>query len=116
MFKEKSNPEAIIRDIKRKTRRKFNAEEKIRIVLEAFKSDVSLSELCRKEGIHQTQFYKWSKTFMEAGKQRLNGDIRREADSEEVKDLRKENDDLKLCIAEITLKNRLLKKTMHGLE
>jgi transposase len=114
--KDSKSPDDIVRDIKRKNRRKFNAEEKIRIILEGLKGEDTIKELCRKEGLHQTQYYKWSKIFLEAGKQRLNGDVKREADSEEVKELRKENEDLKQCLAEIALKNRLLKKTLKGLD
>ena len=108
--------EATVRDIKRKTRRKFNAEEKIRIVLDGLKGEISIAELCRREQIHQTQFYKWSKQFFEAGKQQLNGDTLREATSNEVVALRNENDELKRVVAELSLKNRTLKKSLQGLE
>ena len=87
--KEKS-PESVVRDIKRKTRRVFNAEEKIRIILEGLKGEDSIAEICRRESIHPTQYYKWSKEFLESGKKRLNGDIVREATSVEVKELRNE--------------------------
>jgi transposase len=83
-----ASTEAIIRDIKRKTRRKFTAEEKIRIVLEGLRGEASINDLCRKEGIHPTMYYKWSKAFLEAGKRQLNGDTIREAGSDEVKELR----------------------------
>jgi transposase len=108
--------EATVRDIKRKTRRKFNAEEKIRIVLDGLKGEISIAELCRREQIHQTQFYKWSKQFFEAGKKQLNGDTTREATSNEVVELRNENDELKKVVAELSLKNRVLKKSLQGLE
>ena len=109
-------PESVVRDIKRNTRRQFNAEEKIRIILEGLKGEDSIASICRKEAIHPTQYYKWSKEFLEAGKRRLNGDTIREATSPEVKDLREENEALKLLVAEIALKNRVLKKSVTGLE
>jgi len=114
--KEKREPESIIKEIKRKTRRKFTSEEKIRIVLEGLQGESSIADVCRREGIHTTMYYKWSKTFLEAGKKRLAGDTVREADSEEVKDLRAENDALKQLVAELSLKTRVLKKTLKGLE
>jgi len=114
--KEKRAPESIIREIKRKTRRKFTPEEKIRIVLEGLQGESSVADLCRREGIHTTMYYKWSKTFLEAGKKRLVGDTVREADSEEVKALRAENSDLKQLVAELSLQNRQLKKTEPGSE
>ena len=114
--KKKSSPESIVREIKRRTRRKYSAEEKIRIVLEGLRGEQSITDLSRREGIHPGIYYKWSKTFLEAGKQRLNGDTVREAGSEEVSELRKENEDLKQALAEIVLKNRKLKKTLKGLE
>jgi transposase len=114
--KKGASPEAIIRDIKRKARRKFTAKEKIRIVLEGLRGEASISDLCRKEGIHPTMYYKWSKAFLEAGKRQLNGDTMREAGSDEVKELRRENDTLKMLVAELTLDNRKLKKISAGLE
>ena len=75
------DPESIVRDIHRKTRRKFSAEEKIRIVLEGLKGEASISELCRREGIAANPYYQWSKGFLEAGKKRLSGDTVREANS-----------------------------------
>lgn len=104
------NAESIVREIRRKTRRKYSAEEKIRIVLEGLKREDTIANICRKEGIHQNLYYKWSKEFLEAGKKRLNGDTKREADSGEVKNLREENDELKCLVAELILKNRVLKK------
>lgn len=112
----KQETEAIVKDIKRRTRRKFTAEEKIRIVLDGLRGESSIAEICRKEGIHQTQYYSWSKEFMEAGKKRLNGDTEREANSGEVKDLRKENDSLKGLVADLSLKVQVLKKSLKGLE
>jgi transposase len=114
--KQGSSPESIVREIKRQTRRKFTAEEKIRIVLEGLRGEAGISDLCRKEGIHPTMYYKWSKAFLEAGKRQLNGDSIREAGSDEVKELRTENDALKMLVAELTLRNRTLKKTSQGLE
>ena len=111
-----ATPEAIIRDIKRKTRRKFTAEEKIRIVLQGMRGERSINDLCRKEGIHPTMYYKWSKAFLEAGKRQLNGDTIREAGSDEVRELRKENDSLKMAVAELMLHNRRLKKMSEDLE
>jgi transposase len=114
--KQGSSPESIVREIKRQTRRKFGAEEKIRIVLEGLRGEAGITDLCRKEGIHPTMYYKWSKAFLEAGKRQLNGDTIREAGSDEVKELRTENDSLKMLVAELTLRNRTLKKTLQGLE
>jgi transposase len=114
--KQGSSPESIVREIKRQTRRKFTAEEKIRIVLEGLRGEAGITDLCRKEGIHPTMYYKWSKAFLEAGKRQLNGDTIREAGSDEVKELRTENDSLKMLVAELTLRNRTLKKTSQGLE
>ena len=109
--KKKSSSESIVREIKRKTRRKFTAEEKIRIVLDGLRGEESITDLCRKEGIHPTNYYKWSKSFLEAGKRQLNGDTIREASSSEVKEIRDENDELKMLVAEVVLRNRVLKKT-----
>jgi transposase len=114
--KKKQSPDSIVREIKRKTRRKFTAEEKIRIILEGLKGEESIADLCRKEGIHPTMYYKWSKAFLEGGKRRLTGDTIWEAGSEEVNELRSENEDLKQLVAELSLKNRVLKKTLQGLE
>ena len=108
--KKGSSPESIVREIKRQTRRKFTAEEKIRIILEGLRGEAGITDLCRKEGIHPTMYYKWSKAFLEAGKRQLNGDTIREAGSDEVKELRLENDSLKMLVAELTLRNRTLRK------
>ncbi len=116
MAENVKSPENIVRDIKRRTRRVFNAEEKIRIVLEGLKGEDSIASICRKESIHPNLYYKWSKEFLEAGKKRLNGDTIREATSTEVGDLRGENDILKQVVAELMLKNRMLKKSLTGLE
>jgi len=101
-----------IRDIRRATRRHFSAEEKIRIVLDGLRGEDSIAELCRKEGIAQNLYYRWSKEFLEAGKKRLAGDTAREATSDEVKTLRAEARQLKEALAEATIENRLLKKSV----
>ncbi len=110
----KAPAERVVKDIRRKTRRQFSAEEKIRIVLEGLRGDDSIAELCRKEGIAQSLYYTWSKEFMEAGKRRLAGDTSRAATTDEVKDLRREARDLKEVVAEQTVELRLLKKSMLG--
>ena len=107
--------EQVLKDIRRKTRRHFSAEDKIRIVLDGLRGDDSIAELCRREGIAQSLYYTWSKEFMEAGKRRLAGDTARAATTDEVKGLRREARDLKECVADLTLENRLLKKSMTGL-
>ena len=106
--------EKTVREIRRATRRKFSAEEKIRIVLEGLRGEETIAELCRKEGINQNLYYRWSKDFLEAGKKRLAGDTAREATSDEVKDLKAEARQLKEALAEVTLENRLLKKSVTG--
>jgi transposase len=106
--------EKTVREIRRATRRHYSAEEKIRIVLEGLRGETSIAELCRKEGIAQSMYYGWSKEFLEAGKRRLAGDTAREATSDEVKTLRAEARQLKEALAEATLENRLLKKSVIG--
>ena len=101
-----------VRHIRRETRRKHNAEEKIRIVLEGLRGEESIAELCRREGINPNLYYKWSKEFLEAGKSRLSGDTKRQATSNEVDELRTENEQLKQVVAELVLKNRVLKKSV----
>jgi len=110
----KEPAEKVVRDIRRATRRRFSAEEKIRIVLDGLRGEDSIAELCRHEGIAQSLYYSWSKEFLEAGKKRLAGDTAREASTGEVKDLRREARDLKEVVAEQTLEIRLLKKSMTG--
>ena len=110
------SPESVVQEIKRKTRRKFNPEERIRIILEGLKGEDSIAAICRREGIAPSLYYKWSKSFLEAGKKRLKGDTMREANSDEVSELRKENEQLKQLVAELSLKNRVLKKSLSGLE
>ena len=113
--KKKKKPEEIIREIKRQTRRKFTSEEKIRIVLEGMKGEESIATICRREGINPNLYYRWSKSFLEAGKRRLSGDTQREATTGEVIELRRENEELKKLLAETYLENRLIKKNLNGL-
>jgi transposase len=108
----KKPAEQVVKDIRRATRRHFSAEDKIRIVLDGLRGDDSIAELCRKEGIAQSLYYVWSKEFMEAGKRRLAGDTARAATTDEVRDLRREARALKECVADLTLENRLLKKSI----
>ena len=110
----KEPAEQVVSDIRRATRRQFSAEEKIRIVLQGLRGEDSIAELCRREGISQNLYYRWSKEFLEAGKKRLAGDTAREATSDEVKSLRREASALKEVVADLTLENRLLKKSMSG--
>jgi transposase len=106
--------EKVVREIHRRTRRRFSAEEKIRIILEGLRGEESIAELCRREGLAPNLYYRWSKEFLEAGKKRLLGDTAREATAPEVKTLREENSRLKQVLAETVLENRLLKKTVTG--
>jgi transposase len=109
---EKAPAEQVVKDIRRATRRQFSAEEKIRIVLEGVRGEESIAELCRREGIASSMYYGWSKEFLDAGKRRLAGDTARAATSDEVKELRREAQALKEAVADLTLENRLLKKSM----
>ncbi len=115
-MRQKSGPqetaEKHVKDIRRRTRRKYSAEEKIRIVLEGLRGEYSIAELCRREGIAQGLYYSWSKEFLEAGRRRLAGDTERQATSGEVTNLRGEMRDLKEVVADLTLENRLLKKSV----
>jgi transposase len=108
----RATPELIVKTIRRATRKHHSAEEKIRIVLEGLRGEYSIAELCRREGIAESLYYSWSKEFLEAGKKRLAGDTARAATSGEVKDLRREVRDMKVLVADLTLENRLLKKSM----
>ena len=103
-----------VREIRRQTRRKYSAEEKIRIVLEGLRGEESIAELCRREGIASNMYYNWSKEFLEAGKRRLKGDFKRQATSGEVLSLRQENSQLKELVADLSLKNQVLKKSLAG--
>jgi transposase len=102
---------ALIRKTKRATRRRFPVEEKVRIVMEGVRGELPVAELCRREGIHPTIYYKWLKDFLEAGKARMRGDSLREATTEEVKALRQENERLKQLVADLSVANMLLKKS-----
>ena len=112
----KSPGEKIVKEIKRATRKQYSSEEKIRIVLDGLRGEDSLAELCRREGISQGVYYKWSKDFMEAGKKRLSGDTARAATTDEVKNLRREARHLKEVVAKQNLKLQILKKTCRGWE
>jgi transposase len=112
MMTKKRSAEKTVRDIRRATRRKYSAEEKIRIVIEGLRGEDSIAELCRREGINSNVYYRWSKEFMEAGKKRLAGDVVREATTDEVKQLRAEAAALKEALAEQLMENRLLKKSV----
>ena len=112
----KSTTENFVKDIRRKTRRLFTSEQKILIVMEAIRGESPVAELCRKYGIHQAQFYRWNKEFLEAGKKRLAGDTTREATSSEVEDLRKENQKLKELLADMMLRHDIVKKSLDMFE
>ena len=116
MAKKTSTSEQKVRQIRRKSRKQYSGEEKIRIVLDGLSGQESVSELCRREGITESMYYRWSKEFLEAGKARLVGNTKRQASSVEVKELRQENDQLKQLVAELALKNRVLKKSVVGPE
>ena len=106
--------EQVVRDIRRRTRKHHSAEGKIRVVLGGLRGEDSIAELCRREGIATSMYYGWSKDFLEAGKKRLAGDTARAATSDEVRELRREAGALKEAVADLTLENRLLKKSMSG--
>src|ERR671912_812237 len=110
----KQPAEQVVKDIRRATRRQFSAEEKIRIVLEGLRGEESIAELCRREGIASSMYYGWSKDFLEAGKKRLAGDTAPGGTPDQVKELRREASALKEVVADLTLENRLLKKSMIG--
>ena len=110
----KDAADQLVKGIRRKTRKQYSAEEKIRIVLAGLRGEESIAALCRREGISESLYYTWSKEFLEAGKQRLAGDTARQATSPEVKELRSESAALKEVVADLTLENRLLKKSMIG--
>ena len=111
---KKKNASSLISELKRKTRRIYSSEEKIRIIIDGMRGEMTIAELCRKEGLSQGLYYKWSKDFMEAGKKRLSGDTQREANTSEVKELKDENRSLKELVAELSLVNRELKKNLNG--
>lgn len=114
--KKKQTTENFIKEIRRKTRRTFSSEQKIMIVMEALRAEISISEICRKYSIQESQFYKWNKEFMEAGKKRLSGDTTREATSDEVAELRKENQRLKETVADLVLRYDIVKKSLNMLD
>jgi len=111
---KKKSASSLISELKRKTRRNYNSEEKIRIIIDGIRGDTTVAELCRREGISQGIYYKWSKDFMDAGKRRLTGDTMREANTSEVKGLKDINRSLKELVAELSLDNRILKKNLNG--
>jgi transposase len=111
---KKKSASSLISELKRKTRRTYGSEEKIRIIIDGMRGEMTIAELCRREGISQGIYYKWSKDFMDAGKRRLTGDTMREANTTEVKGLKDENRSLKELVAELSLKNRDLKKNLSG--
>jgi transposase len=116
MEDKKQSASSLVREIKRRTRRVFSAEEKIKIILEGLRGEESVAALCLKYGIHENNYYNWSKDFLEAGKKRLSGDTERNANTEEVKDLREQNNDLKDLVAELSIEVKVLKKSLRGLE
>lgn len=115
-MQQKQSVTSLVKEIKRRTRRVFSSEEKIKIVLEGLRGEESVKEVCRKYGIHENNYYNWSKDFIEAGKKRLNGDTTREANTDEVKELKSENDSLKKELGELYVENKVLKKNLSGLE
>jgi len=102
----------VVKQIKAATKRKYSAEEKIRIVLEGLRGEISVTELCRREGIAPTVYYRWSKSFLDAGKNGLTKDSKRDATSSEVKGLREENAALKRAVAELVLDVQKHKKSL----
>lgn len=102
----------VVKEICKATRRKFTSEEKIRIVLEGFRAEIPVSELCRREGIAPVVYYRWSKSFLEAGKNGLTKDTKRDATSDDVKRLKEENGYLKVALAESVLEVQRLKKSL----
>lgn len=113
---KKQSATQIVKEIKRRTRRTFSSDEKIKIVLEGMRGEDTISAICRKYGIHVNNYFKWSKEFIEAGKRRLSGDSLREATRDEVTDLRRMNDLLKRELGEMYVENKELKKSLNGIE
>lgn len=113
---KKKTTETYVKDIRKNTRRIFTAEQKILIVMEGIRAETSVAELCRKYNIAQSQFYAWNKEFLEAGKKRLAGDITREATSDEVTELKKENAHLKEIVAYLVVRYDIVKKTLDMLD
>lgn len=119
MSEEKENKQsakAYIKDVKRKTYRRYSSEEKIKIIIEGLRGEETVAGICRKYNISDAIYYKWSKDFLEAGKKRLSGDTEREANSSEVQELKKENEKLKKAVAELFIENTGLKKNLTGME
>lgn len=112
----KSGTEKLIKEIRRQTQKVYSSEQKILIVMEGMRAELSIAELCRKYGISQPTYYKWSKEFVEAGKKRLSGDENREATSDEVNDLRKENTRLKESLADLVIRYDIVKKSLALLD
>jgi len=102
----------LIRRVRQATRKRYTAEEKIRIVMEGIRGDDPISTICRREGIHANMYYKWLKSFMEAGKERLKGEEKRGATHGEVEELKRDNDRLKQLVAELSVQNMVLKKSL----
>ena len=102
----------IVKEIRKATRRKFSADEKIRIVLEGLRGEVPVSDVCRREGIAPTLYYRWSKSFLDSGKNGLTRDTQRDASSEEVRRLKEENESLKKALAESVLDVQRYKKSL----
>ena len=111
----KQTPENFIKDVRRKARKIYSSEQKILIVMEALRGEESVAAICRRHGIAESMFYKWNKEFLEAGKKRLAGDTTREATSDEVTELRKENQRLKELVADLMLRQDILKKSTQYL-
>ena len=109
-----SNTEKKVKDIRRNTRRKFSTEEKIRIVLDGLRGESSVAELCRREGINPNLYYRWSKDFLETGRKRMSGNTVREANTDEVTGLKRENGDLKQAVTELYLRTDGI--TQQGIE
>ena len=114
--KKRKKPSAteVVKEIKRRTKRIYSPEEKIRIVLEGIRGEDSIAAICRKYDLHANTYYSWAKEFMEAGKRRLSGDTTREATRDEVSELKAQNDQLKKALANLYLENENLKKTLNG--
>jgi transposase len=116
MQKRVTKSKKLIKDILRNTRQVFSSEQKIFIVMEGMRGEMTVAELCRKHGISEPTYYKWNKEFIEAGKKRLSGDETREATSDEVKELRKENTALKESLADLVIRYDIVKKSLNMLE
>ncbi|NIA72353.1 transposase [Pelagibius litoralis] len=113
-MEKEASPETGLGEVQRRTRQKYAAEEKIRVVLEGLRRETSVAKLCRREGIPSSLYYRWSKEFLDAGKSRLKGTLSRQETPQEVVELRRENEQLKQLAAELMLKNRTLKRSLTG--